>query len=941
MNDNEIRYIYVGRADKPYGPWDMIQDTPEERQKAIAEGYTAFSTMSFAYEPEKGKPEPVRYGDFIMDIDCKHGAGSDLKFCPDMAIARAKDLLERLAERIQVDPGYCRFYLSGRKGCHIEIPAAVFGGEAGHPELPLIHKHMARALQGMAFAPAPIPNILDLSLYCMGRGHLLRCPNIKRGDNGRYKVPVSAWEFFNLDYPDLERLTLEPRIGFDAGTKEPVLSPRLAELYADAIGSIRAFNNRANPVSGIEALLNCDFIAHCSKDRDTLPEPHWWAMIRIMASFGEAGRKLIHELSQGYPGYSFEETEKKINTPQMRQGRGPIGCEYIRNLPFECGKQCGVRSPADLWKYRRSEETRRAMNFFHKKDGLYRQSETGDGEPVRVCSPLKVLGKMRNSEGAGWARLVEITTSDGRKKEVSVFMRDMKGRGEVVISLLLDHGLELSPTSSKAQSYLMEYLMNGAPNDLPLLCVQRVGWTGDTYILPDASFGGELEEKIHFQTEGTDNLYQVSGTLAEWQEHVGRYCRGNSLLELLTCYALTGPLLRLVGLEGGGIHVFGESSTGKSTLAMVVGSVCGGGGPRGYILQWRTTDNALEVGATLHNDNLMILDEISQARAEDVSRITYMLANGQGKARLRADASRRPLHKWHLNFLSTGEQTINDKIQEFGKYTTLAGQEIRVIDLPIDGLETENTFQELHGLTDGGKLSELLSYNACRYYGTPFRAFMTALCADLEANTAFIKKEMEAFVSEYCPPDASGQVRRVARKLSLPAAAGELGISFGVLPFDVGASKKAAGEWFNIWLSHREGHGNLENIKAIKNLQDYIARHSGTSRFIDLDSPSPYPPHTVDGYTWSEGDEKWYLLLTPAFNEQTKGVNRKALLAALDRLGCLAHTSAGTIKTNKWVNGRNMTGVVFIPSSWEGKPDPEELEEERQKAMRNVDALFK
>lgn len=108
--------------------------------------------------------------------------------------------------------------------------------------------------------------------------------------------------------------------------------------------------------------------------------------------------------------------------------------------------------------------------------------------------------------------------------------------------------------------------------------------------------------------------------------------------------------------------------------------------------------------------------------------------------------------------MSTGELTINDKIQETGKYTTAAGQENRLIGLPIDGLETENSFQDFHGLPDGGKFSELLSKNARQYYGSPIRAFLTELCKDLEVNTARLIKEVETFVSEYCPAEASGQV---------------------------------------------------------------------------------------------------------------------------------------------------------------------------------------
>ena len=49
------KYIYAGNPDKGR-PWIFIPDTAEAKAKAIEEGYSAFSTMSFDYEPEKGKP---------------------------------------------------------------------------------------------------------------------------------------------------------------------------------------------------------------------------------------------------------------------------------------------------------------------------------------------------------------------------------------------------------------------------------------------------------------------------------------------------------------------------------------------------------------------------------------------------------------------------------------------------------------------------------------------------------------------------------------------------------------------------------------------------------------------------------------------------------------------------------------------------------------------
>lgn len=336
MNGTKCFYIYVGKADPPHDTWKFIPDTAEEYQKAVIEGYTAGSTMSFAYEPEKGKPEPLRKGSLFLDFDSKR--------YPAVAVDMARSFIVKLVERYGVNPECLRYWMSGSKGCHIEMPAAIYGGEVGHPDLPYIQRDMLMLLGRCDFHNPKVCEALDFNLYCKGQGRLLRWPNIIR-PNGRYKVPVSADEFFNLDYPALEQLTYAPRIDFAPGTKEPIKSPRLAEVYDIAVGWRRRFTNGFNPVSGIEALFNCSFIAHCFENQADLPEEHWFAMISILTTFGDFGREAIHLFSRDHPDYSYEKTEKKMS--YQKPGHKPLTCDYIKSQGFDCGKTCGVHSPAD------------------------------------------------------------------------------------------------------------------------------------------------------------------------------------------------------------------------------------------------------------------------------------------------------------------------------------------------------------------------------------------------------------------------------------------------------------------------------------------------------------------------------------------------------------------------------------------------------------------
>lgn len=88
----------------------------------------------------------------------------------------------------------------------------------------------------------------------------------------------------------------------------------------------------------------CRFLEHCRTDAARLPEPEWYAAISNLVRFPGCV-SLIHELSRPYQGYTKGETEAKIL--QALDASGPTGCDAIRKH-FDCGRRCGVRSPAGL-----------------------------------------------------------------------------------------------------------------------------------------------------------------------------------------------------------------------------------------------------------------------------------------------------------------------------------------------------------------------------------------------------------------------------------------------------------------------------------------------------------------------------------------------------------------------------------------------------------------
>ena len=82
---------------------------------------------------------------------------------------------------------------------------------------------------------------------------------------------------------------------------------------------------------------NCAFLRYCRDNADWLSEPEWFSMISILAQI-EDSDELIHKLSEPYPTYSFDETQKKIE--YARAFGHPQTCAYLSANYAEICKDC-------------------------------------------------------------------------------------------------------------------------------------------------------------------------------------------------------------------------------------------------------------------------------------------------------------------------------------------------------------------------------------------------------------------------------------------------------------------------------------------------------------------------------------------------------------------------------------------------------------------------
>ena len=418
-------------------------------------------------------------------------------------------------------------------------------------------------------------------------------------------------------------------------------------------------------------------------------------------------------------------------------------------------------------------------DFFQKEDGIYMtvKEPTDKRAPLRVCSPLQVKGRCRDSQGTGWGMVVTVKDPDGRWQEAILDASQVQKRAASALEPLFYLGLELGPVE-KADKTVLKLLATWRTASR-YERTDRLGWLGedfDAFVLGSSDVLGERQVIPDGISKVVAGAIRTRGTLEEWKRDVAERCAGNPLMVLALSTAFSGPLLSIMGAEGGGFHFRGPSSCGKSTLLSAAVSVWGA---PDFKQSWRGTDNGIE-GIAACNNTLLALDELHEVDARIAGEIVYMLANGRGKARMGRSASADRRLRWTVPVLSSGELSLEDHMGSANRKVT-AGQEVRLIDLD-GGSRRFGAFDCLHGAASGRDFADSLQEAAAASYGLAGPAFVEGLMARRDQVETW-RRVMEQFC-RICAKDldlaSDGQAHRVLNKFAVAGLAGELATSAGL-----------------------------------------------------------------------------------------------------------------------------------------------------------------
>ena len=287
--------------------------------------------------------------------------------------------------------------------------------------------------------------------------------------------------------------------------------------------------------------------------------------------------------------------------------------------------------------------------------------------------------------------------SNGNQEEITEAILQGEIASAETFKNLRNKGLEINYVT-KYHPFLANYISSKTITATKWRIVSSSGWKNGAYIYPNGEIIGEMDNKqplfLRNQPINAD-LFNQSCTLVEWRENVAKYAKGNDLIILSLLFALTAPVLKIVNAPHFGIHIYGDSSKGKSICSHIANSVYGHG--KDLERSWSATRTALINEAIARNDCLLVMDELTNLSPDLGVGITYELFQGVEKMRGNADnGQNRRIRNWQTMILSNGEKNLVDQLKDIFKEkkgnVVKAGELVRMLNIPFEGLTNFHQF---------------------------------------------------------------------------------------------------------------------------------------------------------------------------------------------------------------------------------------------------------
>lgn len=183
-----------------------------------------------------------------------------------------------------------------------------------------------------------------------------------------------------------------------------------------------------------------------------------------------------------------------------------------------------------------------------------------------------------------------------------------------------------------------------------------------------------------------DGLFDIKprGTYEEQLDFIQKEVQGNTACELALSLGLSavvnGRIRDIAHTPNLIVHLYGDSSRGKTTAAQLAISVAGIPDLQktSLMMSWNSTYAAMITRLMMNRGMPVAMDEVSKYLGNDLTTLIYSLSDGRDKDRLNKNATLKSTNKkdsFATTIISTGEATIT------GKCKRNTGIKARVIEI--------------------------------------------------------------------------------------------------------------------------------------------------------------------------------------------------------------------------------------------------------------------
>ncbi|WP_272663336.1 TOPRIM and DUF927 domain-containing protein [Providencia sp. PROV134] len=548
--------------------------------------------------------------------------------------------------------------------------------------------------------------------------------------------------------------------------------------------------------------------------------------------------------------------------------------------------------------------------FESREDGVFLVTPKADKETGEIINHEQWLSNAINRITKGTNDLDQefLIIEWGKKNIQAIPMGDI-GEREGWKSLK-NAGLLVTTKSGLRQS-LSDWLLR-QPFKENWSITNKSGWHKGAYIMPDGSIIGTPEQPIFFNGQSAAaTAYQTSGTVESWRNGVARLANGNSFMMIAIGAALAAPMTSIIGADSFGLHLYAQSTAGKTTAADMAVSLYGD--PDLQRLTWYGTEYGMTNEAVAHNDGLLYLDEVGQgADPKHVYKSAYTLFNGKGKIQGAKEGGNRQVQNWKTVAISTGEKDIETFLSMAGIKVN-AGQLVRLLNIPMERAT------ELHCCETGKAHADLIKQNCRDSYGAAGRYWIEYLSSHKDQSKEAYRAAQQRW-SKLIPNSYGEQVHRASDRFATLEAALLMGSI--ITGWNEQDCRDVVQTIFNVWVAEF-GTGNKEYEQIKEQAEAFLNAH-GLSRF----APIPYdvrdlPIRDLAGYRKkgsNEDDPIIFYTFPSAFEKEiAAGFNYKQFAEALKMAGMLTPPTSGRGYQRKSprIDGRqfNVYVLQFAPDS--------------------------